>query len=44
MEYSLFPNWVSTARERLFKFEPGGFVPFEKDGTEQAAFAVWKKL
>lgn len=48
VEYSLFPNWVGTAQERFFKFEPGRLVlfaePFEKDGVEQAAFAVWKKL
>lgn len=48
MEYSLFPNWIGTDQERFFKFEQGRLVlytePFEKDGSEQAAFAVWKKI
>ena len=48
VEFSLFPNWIGTAQERFFKFEQDDLVlsaaPFEKDGIEQAAFLVWRKL
>lgn len=49
VEFSLFPNWIGTAQERLFGFEEDRLVlytePFESpDGVEQAAFLVWRKL
>ena len=48
VEYSLFPNWIGTAQERFFEFGQGRLTlsaaPFEKDGVEQAAYLVWKKL
>ncbi len=48
VEHSLFPNWIGTAQERLFKFVEGRLVlhaePFEKDGIEQAAYLVWQKV
>lgn len=48
VEYSLFPNWIGTAQERFYKFEQDGLTlsaaPFVKDGVEQTALIVWKKV
>ncbi len=49
VEFSLFPNWIGTAQERLYRFEEDRLVlytePFASpDGNQQAAFLVWKKL
>jgi hypothetical protein len=48
IEVSLFPNWVGTSQERLYRFEGNildlSTMPFLIKGEQQTAHLIWRRM